>query len=88
MGYHERRNPETGEISRWYTVETIAEHAKDHRHYAHCNACDHSVEIDMDHWIAELGADYQMDRFRSRLSCNSCKSRDVRLVPSYIGKSL
>lgn len=57
MGYHEKRDPKTGLIYRTFVVETIADHAKDHRFVALCSDCRHSKPIDMGYWIEKLGAD-------------------------------
>lgn len=86
MGYYQKTDPETGRVHRYHVIETIAEHAKDQRHVAHCSACGHSKEVDMAHWIEKLGPDYMMDRFRRRLRCDACGSKDVRLVGSWVGK--
>jgi Zn finger protein HypA/HybF involved in hydrogenase expression len=68
------------------SVETLAEHAKDHRHHAWCNSCDHGQPFDLAPWIERLGPDYRMMPFRKRLVCSRCGSKDVRLVGSYCGR--
>ncbi len=85
MGYHEHRGP-GDRIYRTFVMETIAEHAEDHIHHAHCGTCQHSADVDMAYWIEKLGADYMMADFRKRFRCSACGSKNVRVIGSYCGK--
>ena len=82
MGYHEKRGSD-GRIYRTFVVETIADHAENHRHVAQCDDCEHFKPIDMAYWIEKLGPDYMMDRFRKRFRCANCGSKNVRLIGSH-----
>lgn len=86
MGYYEKWDPKTGKMVRGYVIETIADHAKQQTFHAHCNECEHSKWFDLDFWIKELGPDYPMDRFRKRLTCIKCGSKNVRLLGSHSGR--